>query len=108
LRARRTEMHGLPNKIGRVKNAPDYDIARCEIRVCAHAVLKCTDNKIGRVKNAPDYPPPLFKKSQPAARVSNFFNLLGRHESLSGFLNFLISGFESSGRRDLSKSSQIK
>jgi hypothetical protein len=51
-------MHGLPNKIGRVKNAPDYDIARCEIRVCAHAVLKCTDNKIGRVKNAPDYPPP--------------------------------------------------
>jgi hypothetical protein len=36
-------MHGLPNKIGRVKNAPDYDSARCEIRVCAHAVLKCTD-----------------------------------------------------------------
>ena len=36
-------MHGLPNKIGRVKNTPDYDSARCETRVCAHAVLKCTD-----------------------------------------------------------------
>ena len=38
-------MHGLPNKIGTVKNAPGYDSARCEIRVCAHAVLKCTDLK---------------------------------------------------------------
>ena len=36
-------MHGLPNKMGRVKNAPDYDCARCDIRVCAHVVLKCTD-----------------------------------------------------------------
>ena len=36
-------MHGLPNKIGRVKNAPDYDSARCEISVFAHAVLKRTE-----------------------------------------------------------------
>ena len=42
-------MHGLPNKIGRVKNAPDYDSARCEIRVCAHAVLKCRDYPIKSV-----------------------------------------------------------
>jgi hypothetical protein len=42
-------MHELPNKIGRVKNAPDYDSARCEIRVCAHAVLKCTDYPIKSV-----------------------------------------------------------
>jgi hypothetical protein len=42
-------MHGLPNKIGTVKNAPGYDSARCEIRVCAHAVLKCTDSQIKAV-----------------------------------------------------------
>jgi hypothetical protein len=42
-------MHGLPNKIGRVRNAPDYDSARCEIRVCAHAVLKCTGDPIKSV-----------------------------------------------------------
>ena len=41
--------HALPNKIGRVKNAPDYHSARCDIRVCVHAI----PNKIGRVKNAP-------------------------------------------------------
>ena len=43
------EMHGLPNKIGRVKNAPDFDSARCDIRVTAHAVLKCTDYPIKSV-----------------------------------------------------------
>ena len=36
-------MHELPKESGRVKNAPDDDSARCEIRVCAHAVMKCTD-----------------------------------------------------------------
>ena len=35
-------MHGLPDKIGRVENAAGYDSARCEIRVCTHAVPKCT------------------------------------------------------------------
>jgi hypothetical protein len=49
LRARRTEMQGLHDKIGRVKDAPDYDSARCEIRVCAHAILKCTDYPIKSV-----------------------------------------------------------
>jgi hypothetical protein len=42
-------MHGLIDKIGRVKNAPDYDSARCEIRIRAHAVLKCTDYPIKSV-----------------------------------------------------------
>ena len=42
-------MHGLPNKIVRVENAPEYDSARCEIRACAHAVLKCTDYPIKSV-----------------------------------------------------------
>ena len=42
-------MHAVPNKIGRVKNAPAYDSARCAIRVCMYAI----PNKIGRVKNAP-------------------------------------------------------
>ena len=59
-------MHAVPNKIGRVKNAPDYDSARCDIRVCVHTGLdsaRChirvcvhvVPKKIGRVKNAPDY-----------------------------------------------------
>ena len=43
-------MHGLPNKIGRVKNG-GLDGARCDIRVYVHAI----PNKIGRVKNAPEY-----------------------------------------------------
>ena len=49
-----------------IKNAPDYDSARCDIRVCVHigldsarsAIRVCVHavpNKIGRVKNAPDY-----------------------------------------------------
>jgi hypothetical protein len=42
-------MHGLPNKTGRVKNALDYDSARCEVRVRAHAVLKCDDYPIKSV-----------------------------------------------------------
>ena len=37
LRARRIEIHGLPNKIGMVKNASDHDNAMRDIRVCAHA-----------------------------------------------------------------------
>jgi hypothetical protein len=35
--------------VGGVKNAPDYDSASCEIRVCVHAVLKCTDYPIKSV-----------------------------------------------------------
>ena len=41
-------MHAIPNKIGRVKYAPDYHSARRDIRVCMHAI----PNKNGRVKNA--------------------------------------------------------
>ena len=41
-------MHAIPNKVGRVKNAPDYHGARRDIRVCMHAI----PNKNGRVKNA--------------------------------------------------------
>ena len=37
------------HKIGRVKNAPDHEIARCDITVCAHDVLKCTDYPIKSV-----------------------------------------------------------
>ena len=55
-------MHAVPNKIGRVKNAPAYDSARCDIRVCVYAagrdIRACVhdvSNKIGRVKNAPAY-----------------------------------------------------
>ena len=43
-------MHALPNKIGRVKNAPAYDSARCDIRVCVYGI----PNQIGRVKNGLD------------------------------------------------------
>ena len=42
-------MHGLPNKVGRVKNAAGYEGARCEIRVGAHAVLKWTEYLIKSV-----------------------------------------------------------
>ena len=37
------------NKLDRVENALDHDSARCEIRVCVHAVLKCTDYPIKSV-----------------------------------------------------------
>ena len=55
LRARRIEIHGLPNKIGMVKNASDHDNAMRDIRVCAHASIEMRGllKKIGRVKNAP-------------------------------------------------------
>ena len=57
MRARRIGIHGLPNKIGMVKNAPDHDNAMHDISVCAHASIEMhgLPNKIGRVKNAPDY-----------------------------------------------------
>ena len=45
----RVRVHAVPNEIGRVKNAPDYDSARCDIRVCAHDVMKCTDYPIKSV-----------------------------------------------------------
>ena len=57
MRARCIEIHGPLNKIGMVKNAPDYDNAMRDIRVCAHASTEMRGllNKIGRVKNALDY-----------------------------------------------------
>ena len=55
-------MHAVPNKISRVKNAPDYDSARCDFRVCVYAAgrdiracVHAVPNRIGRVKNAPDF-----------------------------------------------------